>query len=87
MKLEKGKKGIFIFLGICILFAGGFIGGGLSDVAESINLQEDDTDDSYRMIVQDGIIYMYDTITGQVWKKADKPDSKWEEVESFLGDW
>ncbi len=87
MKLEKGKKGILIFLGICILLAGSSIGGGLNAIADSINFQDEETDDPYRMVVQDGIIYMYDTTTGQVWKKADKPDSKWEEVESLFGDW
>jgi len=84
--MEKANNGILIFLGICILLAGGFIGGGLSDVADSINLQSEETDDPYRVIVQDGNIYMYDTITGQVWRKADKPDSKWEEVEGLYGD-
>ncbi|GIO21423.1 hypothetical protein [Oceanobacillus sp. J11TS1] len=80
--MEKKKNGIFIFLGICILIAGGFIGGGLTDVADSIN-QYEETDDSFRMIVQDGTIYMYETTSGQVWRKADNLDSKWEEVEYF----
>ncbi|WP_172371952.1 hypothetical protein [Sporosarcina jiandibaonis] len=34
---------------------GEFIGGGLSEVADSINRQEMESDDLYRVIVQDGI--------------------------------
>ena len=71
-------------MGICILMAGGFIGSGLDNVAESINQQVIESDDSYRVVVQDGIIYMYDTITGQVWKKADNTDSKWEEIDGLF---
>ncbi len=78
--MDKIKNGVFIFLGISILLAGGFISSGLSEVAESINQQDTPVGDSQRMIVQDGVIYMYDTITGQVWKKEDKTESKWEEV-------
>ncbi|MGN7939538.1 hypothetical protein [Metabacillus sp. 22489] len=55
-------------------------------MADSINLQSEETDDPYRVIVQDGNIYMYDTSTGQVWRKADKSDSKWEEVEGLYDD-
>ena len=84
MKLEKIRTGIFIFLGICILLAGGFIGHGLGKVADSINQQDAKVDDSYRVIVQDGIMYMYDTITGQVWRKEDNPNSKWEEVKGLF---
>lgn len=87
MKSEKRKNGIFIFLGICILIAGGFIGGGLSDVADSINQQDEETDDSYRLIVQEGTLYMYDTVTGQIWRKTDTPDSEWEEDESLIDDY
>ncbi|MBU8792470.1 MULTISPECIES: hypothetical protein [Oceanobacillus] len=55
--MEKKKNSILIFVGICILLAGGFIGSGLSEVADSINQQVEETDDSYRMVVQDGIIF------------------------------
>lgn len=79
------KNVALIFLGICILIAGGFIGSGLNSVANSIN-QHIKSDDSYRVVVQDGTIYMYDTIIGQVWKKTDKPDSRWEEIDGLFDD-
>lgn len=87
--MEKKKNGVLILLGICILIAGSLIGSGLSNVADSIyqlNTDGNNGDDSHRVIVQDGIIYMYDTVSGEVWRKADKPDSKWEEVEYLFGD-
>lgn len=80
MKLNKMKNGVFIFLGISVLLGAGFISSGLSEVAESISQQDTPVDDSQRMIVQDGVIYMYDTITGEVWKKEDIEEAKWEEV-------
>ncbi|WP_210467871.1 hypothetical protein [Sporosarcina sp. 6E9] len=85
---KKNNNGVLIFLGICILFAGGFIGSGLGDVAESVSINQsyDGESDSYRVVVQDGIIYMYDITTGQVWRKADNSDSKWEEVDDLYSD-
>lgn len=83
--MERSYKGVLIFLGIAILIAGGFIGGGLSDVADSINQQYDDDDtyydNDYEIIVQDGIIYLYDKSSVLIWKKEDKPNAKWEEVD------
>lgn len=79
--MEQLKNGVFIFLGVCILLAGVFIAGGLSDVAERMDQQiHDSGSESLRMIVQDGFIYMYDTSTGQVLKKEDKVDADWEEI-------
>ena len=82
VKLEKPKNGVLIFLGICILFAGGFIGGGLNSIADNMHQinTETESEDSYRVVVQDGIIYKYDTIWGDVWKKEDKPNAKWEDM-------
>ena len=80
------KNGAVIFLGICILFAGGFIGSGLGNVADSIYGTQSTSNDTYRVFVQDGVIYKYDIISGQVWKKVDKPDSKWEQVDDSFSD-
>lgn len=59
--MEKSYKGVLIFLGIAILIAGGFIGGGLSDIADSMN-QQYETDDiyegNYELFVQDGVMYL-----------------------------
>lgn len=82
MKLGKTKNGILIFLSICILIAGGFIGSGLNNIADNMFQLNTETvvNDNYRVIVQDGIIYQYDTVFGQVWKKEDNPDAEWEEI-------
>jgi len=86
MKLEKVKNGVIIFVGICILLAGISISGGLGNVAESINQIDTGSDQSYELVVRDGIIYISDTITGQVWKKADIPEGKWEEIDYLFDD-
>lgn len=82
MKLDKLKNGILIFLSICILFAGGFIGSGLNNIAKNMFQLNTKTvsNDTYREIVQDGIIYQYDTVFGEVWKKEDKPNAEWEYI-------
>lgn len=83
--MEKKNNGVLIFLGISILFAGGFVGSGLGDIADSINQHyEEDNDDSYRVIVQDGVIYKYDTTFGEIWKKEDDSDAKWEQIDGEI---
>lgn len=82
--MEKSYRGVLIFLGIAILIAGGWIGGGLSDIADRMNQQYDDDsfyDEDYEMFVQDGVIYLYDKSSAFIWKKEDKPNAKWEEVD------
>lgn len=86
MKLEKVKNGVMIFVGICILLAGISISGGLGNVAESIDQLDTEGEKSYELVVRDGIIYLSDTITGRVWKKADSPESKWEEIDYVFDD-
>lgn len=84
MKLDKLKNGVLIFLGICILFAGRFIRSGLNNIANNmfqLNM-ETVSNDTYRVIVQDGRIYQYDTVFGEVWKKEDKPNAEWEYINS-----
>ncbi|WP_210471176.1 hypothetical protein [Sporosarcina sp. 6E9] len=86
MKLEKLKSGVMIFVGICILLAGISISGGLGNVADSINQIDAQSDQSYELVVRDGFIYISDTVNGQVWKKADVPEGKWEEIDHFFND-
>ncbi|MDR4887976.1 hypothetical protein RGU12_10490 [Fredinandcohnia sp. QZ13] len=38
---------------------------------------------NFELIVNDGWIYLYDTNNGQIWKKADNPDSSWELVKHY----
>jgi len=78
--LEKKNNGVLIFLGISILLAGGFIGGGLTDISNNINQEYQEDNESYRVIVQDGFIYKYDTVFGTIWKKEDKSGAKWKEI-------
>lgn len=89
--MEKSYRGVLIFLGIAILIGGGFIGDGLSDIANSMNQQYDDSDDTYydsdyEVIVQDGVIYLYDKHDAFIWKKEDKPNAKWEEIDHVFED-
>ena len=78
--MEKKNNGVLIFLGISILLAGGFIASGLSDISNSINQEYQEDNESYRVIVQDGVIYKYDTTFGTIWKKEDKSGAKWKEI-------
>lgn len=82
--MEKSYRGVLIFLGISILIAGGWIGGGLSDIADRINQSydyDDDSFDDYELIVEEGVLYLYDKSSALIWKKEDKPDAKWEEID------
>lgn len=80
--MDNKNNGVLIFLGICILFAGGFIGSGLGDVAKSIEQQyEIGNDDSYRVVVHDGVIYKYDLTLGTIWKKEDNSGAKWKQID------
>lgn len=82
--MEKSYRGVLIFLGIAILIAGGWIGGGLSDIADRINQPydyDDDSFDDYELIVEEGVLYLYDKSSALIWKKEDKPDAKWEEID------
>ena len=38
--------------------------------------------ENYELIVIDGWLYLYDSVSGQIWKKADNdnPDENWEAV-------
>ena len=89
MKLDKVKNGVFIFLGICILVAGEMISDGLITIAER-SVHMDDTsignNESYELVVQDGFLYLTDTISGTVWKKADNPEAKWKELDYIYND-
>lgn len=63
-----------------MLGTGVAISGGLNSVADSIEQSNVADSESYRVFVQDGVIYKYDTTFGTVWKKEDTPGTKWKEV-------
>lgn len=59
------------------------IGDSLNDISNDITNKDDEDDGDYHIVVQDGVIYMYNTYSGETWRKADKPDSKWAEIENM----
>ncbi|WP_185807707.1 hypothetical protein [Lysinibacillus telephonicus] len=43
----------------------------------------DSVSENYELLVNEEWLYLYDTTTGRVWKKADDPNAAWEEVKHF----
>lgn len=84
--MEKMKDGIFIFIGISIIAAGFFIASSIDTIGDTIvQFEPYPNNSTYDLVVQDGILYMWDTTTGVIWKKNEKEACEWEEVEYFLG--
>ena len=86
--MDKNKNGVFIFLGVAIILVGFAISAGLGSISDSLDefdmyLDENDDydEESYELIVEDGVLYMWDSATGEVWKKEVDPKSKWEAIE------
>lgn len=86
------KKGLLLFLSavifsISIVIAAKFISEAINNVGLNLPASSSNfsSSDNYELIVKDGWMYLYDTNSGQIWKKADNdnPDSKWEVVKHF----
>lgn len=91
--MENKKRlsliGSIVILSISILVAASLIsnainnaGWDLSSNLSTINMT-DSVSENYELLVNEGWLYLYDTTTGQVWKKADDPNATWEEVKHF----
>lgn len=86
--MDKNKNGVFIFLGVAIILVGFAISAGLGSISDSLDefdmyLDENDDydEESYELIVEDGVLYMWDPATGEIWKKEADAKSKWEAIE------
>ena len=60
--------------------AGGNITSSNFQIANSLN--EDGTIENFELIVIDGWLYLYNSASGQIWKKPDNddPDETWQAV-------
>lgn len=89
----NSKNGLLIFFSIIILSISIIISSksisnainnvGLNLVDSSSIISSNENYGNFELIVNDGWIYLYDTNNGQIWKKADNPDSSWELVKHY----
>ncbi|WP_099364195.1 hypothetical protein [Fredinandcohnia onubensis] len=86
------KKGLLLLFSVVIMsfsiiVASKFISEAINNVGHGILVSNTTTpsNGNYELLVNDGWVYLIDTNSGQVWKKADNddPESKWEEVRHF----
>lgn len=61
--------------------AGGNITNSNFQMANSIN--GIGTHENYELIVSDGWLYLYNSTSGQIWKKPDNSDETWQIVKHF----
>lgn len=93
IQMEKNTSIAIVFSSIII---GGSLMYGTTKISNSIdnagmqiansNFQMDDSiNGNYELVVIDGWLYLYDSTSGQIWKKADNdnPDETWETVKYF----
>ncbi|MEH7380963.1 hypothetical protein V7138_10820 [Bacillus sp. JJ1533] len=84
------KKGLLLFfsvviLSISIIIASKTISDAINNVGLSVPNPSTSSNENYELIVTDGWMYLVETNSGQVWKKAnnDDPEYKWEAVKHF----
>ena len=91
MKLDN-KKGLLLFCSIVILsismiIAAKLISDALNNVGLGLEASNLNTTSNvnFELILNDGWMYLYETNSGQIWKKADNdnPDSEWELVKHY----
>ena len=91
MEKKKGISivGAVIILSISIIFAASMLSNAIADAGYSMSSQSNSHSRNYysvenfELVVSDGWLYLYETNTGRVWKKADDPEAKWESVKPY----
>lgn len=73
-----------MILSISIIIASKTISDAFKDVGLSMS-SSSSNNENYELIVNDGWMYLYETNSGKVWKKADNdnPEYTWEVVKHF----
>ncbi|MEE1130764.1 MAG: hypothetical protein UHX00_03935 [Caryophanon sp.] len=74
-----------LILGVAMIFSAVKIADSLDFVANVQANQENENEVAkYELIIKDGWYYLYDTTTGQIWRKLDytepMPDETWEVI-------
>lgn len=54
-----------------------------ANISSSISNLENYQLQNYELIVNDGWLYLYNKVSGDVWKKEDNQDSYWEYIQHF----
>lgn len=91
MEKKKGISivGAVIILSISIIFAASMLSNAITDAGYSMSSQLNSHSGNYysvenfELVVSEGWLYLYETNTGQVWKKPDDPEAEWESVKPY----
>jgi len=91
MEKKKGLSivGAVIILSISLIFAASILSNAITDVgyhmSSQLNSQHSNynSNGNFELVVSEGWLYLYDTNTGQVWKKPDNPEGDWEIVKHY----
>ena len=91
MEKKKGLSivGAVVILSISIIFAASMLSNAIADAGYNMSSQFNSHSGDYypvgnfELVVSEGWLYLYETNTGQVWKKPDNPEGNWESVKSY----
>jgi len=91
MEKKQGLSivGAVIILSISIIFAASMLSNAIADAGYNMSSQFNSHSGDYypvenfELVVSEGWLYLYETNTGQVWKKPDNPEGNWESVKSY----
>ena len=76
-----------VIMAISIIIASKSISEAINNVGHGLVVSNTNTSstENYELLVNDGWMYLIDTNSGQVWKKADNddPESKWQVVKHY----
>ena len=91
MEKKKGLSivGAMIVLSISIIFAASMLANAIADAGYSMANQLNSHSGNYypvgrfELVISEGWLYLYETNTGQVWKKPQHSQLQWERVKPY----
>ena len=91
MEKKKGLSivGAVIILSISIIFAASILANAIGDAGYSMYspLTSHSNDyypaENFELVVSEGWLYLYETNTGQVWKKPEHSELEWERIKPY----
>ena len=91
MEKKKGLSlvGAIVILSISIIIAASILSNAIDNaghnVSSNLNGYQGNyySDENYELVVNEGWLYLYETNTGQIWKKRDDAEASWEIVKPY----
>ena len=91
MEKKKGLSivGAVIILSISIIFAAYMLANAIADASYNMSSQVNShasdyyPDENFELVVSEGWLYLYETNTGQVWKKPEHSELEWERIKPY----